>query len=152
MRATSSHLLRLGPLAVLLTLACSSGTPAGPALHLPVAEASASCGPTDGPAVELLLSAAAGEPPVPPLVRVVVFQSRTALAGRRWLLTPEAGAASLQRTPDATPEMATSGRLTITRVAGDGTLSGQVWLRFADGTRVLQSFTAPWRERSVLCG
>lgn len=142
----------IAPYLVLLTLACTSGTPAGPALHLPVAEAAASCGPTDGAAVEILLSAAAGESPMPPLVRVVVYQPRAALAGRQWDLTPGEGVATLERSPKATLVMATSGRLIVTAVADDGTLSGQVRLRFEDGTRVLQSFRAPWRERSVFCG
>jgi hypothetical protein len=147
-------LLLPGLATLLLAAACRSNGPSGPALHLPVAEATSSCAPADGPAVALLLATATdlAAAPVPPLVHVIVFRSRSALAGHSLELTPDVGAASLQRGPDAPLQQATTARLTVDAVAADGTVTGVVQLRFPDGSRVSQRFRAPWRERPALCG
>lgn len=142
----------LAALCTVVAAGCRSNAPSGPTLDLPVTEASASCGPTDGPAVQLRFATTSGDAHVPPVAWVTVFRPRSELARRSFALGGGQGGAALQLSDGGELVTAVEGLLVVRRVAANGTIDGQVWVRFTDGTRIAQGFSAPWRERDPRCG
>ena len=137
-------------LAVLVAAGCSKST--GPTLSLGLAEATPSCAPNDGPAVAIRFAPSPTDTSALPVVQVSVFRSRAELAAKRWTLPSEQAQAWIQRTSAPEFDPATEGLIRIDAVEADGTISGSIDLRFADGTRFDRNFRAPWRERAMLCG
>ena len=145
----------LRPLLILaISAACSSNGIPGPATELH-AVAARTCGPADGPAVEIYLSRApieSLEPPAP-YHRVAVWQPLDHLAGRSWSLAPDDGEGGAWSHPTATElEIATGGTATVTAVRPDSTVEGSVDVTFPSGTRLRGTFRAPWHPRQMLCG
>jgi hypothetical protein len=148
---------------VLLTLALSlvgacdddSGpVPASPEAY-PFAYASTACGPTDGPATRLYLSAEASDslPVTSPRIEIVIYRRAADLQGEEisWSGYSDEGWAG--RCPgDVACEEATSAALDFRRNAADTVLTGDVRVRFPDGTTVSGGFEATWRRRNYICG
>lgn len=146
MRLASSLALTF---ALLAAAGCGKST--DPSRTFTDAEATPSCGPTDGPAVTIRFVSSAGDMTTPPLVQATVYRPRSELAGKQWALPSEEAHAWLQRTTHLEYDPATEGRIAIEAVEADGTIVGTITARFADGTRFLRTFRAAWQGRAALC-
>src|SRR5215213_6576379 len=85
-----------------LSVACASDGASGPIPGLPYATALQSCGPADGPAVELLLvptSPAWPVEPQTPFVRIMLTHGLSELAGKTFALGEAHGVASYVSAP-----------------------------------------------------
>ena len=147
MRFASSLALALG---LSVVTACGKSSTA-PSLGLTVAEATATCAPTDGPAVAIRFTSSAGESPTPPIVQAAVYRPRAELAGKQWTLPSDQAHVWLQRTPSLEFDPATEGRITIDAVEADGAIRGSITARFPDGTRFERRFRATWTESAPVC-
>lgn len=152
--------MRIRPLAsaviiAIAPLACTSSSIPGPPVGLNHAVAMPACGPADGPAVEIYLTPTPFEAsdPALPYVRIYIWQSLTNLTERTWIVGGDqpGGSAWYHSSPNDII-VATSGSVTVNRVAPDKTIEGSADLRFAGGRRVRGGFRAAWRERTMLCG
>ena len=146
MRLAPSLALTLG---LLLAAGCDNST--GPSPKPTDAEATAACGPTDGPAVAIRFASAAGDFTTPPIVQAAVYRPRSELAGKQWVLPSDQAHVWIQRTTHLEYDPATEGRIAIEVIEADGTIVGTINARFPDGTLFLRSFRAAWRELAVLC-
>ncbi|HEX5817471.1 MAG TPA: hypothetical protein VFY20_01235 [Gemmatimonadales bacterium] len=151
--------MRPALLALALTLvACDDDNtgpvPAAPEDY-PFAYATNSCGPTDGPATRLYLSAEVSDslPLVAPRVEVLVYRSAADLQGEEfsWSGYSEEGWAG-RCAGDAPCEEASSVAVEFRRNAADTVLTGEVRVRFPDGSTVSGGFDATWRRTTYLCG
>jgi hypothetical protein len=113
------------------------------------------CGPADGPAVEIYLTPMPLETsePTAPYVRIYIWQSLANLSERAWAVGGDepVGAASHHSSSNDLV-VATSGIVTVTRVAADNTIEGSADLTFPGTRRVRGGFRAAWRPRVMLCG
>lgn len=142
-----------GAIAVMLVAASLTACPQDritePISNLPVATASPSCGPADGPAVEITL-AASDNPAGTPRANVAIYTSLSTLKGR-WTLAPDVGVASYM-TAAGTGELARSGTVVIETVDAANTVTGTVQLVFPDAGMIRGRFRATWIARTVRCG
>ena len=146
-------------LALALTLvACDDDNtgpvPAAPEGY-PYAYATNACGPTDGPATRLYLSAEVSDslPTTAPRVEVLVYRSAADLQGEEfgWSGYSEEGWAG--RCPgEGACEEASRVSVQFRRNAADTVLAGAVRVRFPDGSTVSGGFDATWRRTTYLCG
>jgi hypothetical protein len=132
-----------------LVVACSRSRITEPLAALPFATATPSCGPADGPAVEITL-AATGEPAVTPHLRLVIYEGLTRLRGR-WTLGSDVGFASYVPSSGA-PEGATRGTVEIEQVDAANTVTGTVDVVFERAGTFKGRFRATWVARVVMCG
>jgi hypothetical protein len=142
-----------GTIAVMLVTtsltACPQDRITEPIANLPVATASPSCGPADGPAVEITL-AASDNPAGTPRANVAIYTSLSTLKGR-WTLGPDVGVASYM-TATGTGELARSGTVVIETIDAANTVTGTVQLVFPDAGMIRGRFRATWIARTVRCG
>lgn len=149
-----SRLFTLSAL-VCLVPACGSDPVAARVEDLVHAVATRQCGPADGPAVSIYLAAAPVQSlePSPPYVRLDIWRPVERLTDRPWSLgaTGEDGGAVFY--PGAAGyEVATGGRVRVTGVAADNTLTGSAEVDFPTIGRVQQDFAATWIATTMLCG
>jgi hypothetical protein len=139
--------------AITIIAGCRSDTVFG-IEPLPFAQAVNSCGPTDAPTVEVFLSPRPIDvTPVTPYLRVVFPVSIRELGATRFPVDGKFDAAYALKVEGSTSIVAAvSGELTVNAVRADSTVDGAIDVRFADGTRVRQSFLATWRGQRILCG
>ncbi|MFN8571336.1 MAG: hypothetical protein U0132_04715 [Gemmatimonadaceae bacterium] len=124
----------------------------GPIGLLPYASATQSCGPADGPAVAILLSANAdvtSANPSYPLVRVTIWRSLSDARGKTVQLGGNDGFAAYARSGE---DVVGASRGSITLDAGTNAVTGTVDLAFPNRDPVRGRFTAVWLERTILCG
>jgi hypothetical protein len=116
--------------------------------------AQTSCGPSDGPAVEIQLALApATEPSARPYLQVMIYRSRADAAGRSWRMNPSFDTAAGSYCPETGDcEPATSGTIRLDPTTSVGTVTGTVEARFPTKGIVRGRFQAEWRERTMLCG
>lgn len=146
-------------LALVLTLvACDDDNtgpvPAAPEGY-PFAYASSACGPTDGPATRLYLSAEAFDslPTTAPRIEVLVYRSAAELQGEDFSWSGYSAEGWAGRcSGDGACEEASSVAVEFRRNAADTVLTGEVRVRFPDGVTVGGGFEAAWRPRTELCG
>lgn len=136
-------------------LACTpSGIP-GPPSGLTHAAARPSCGPADGPAIEIYLTPTpleSSEPPTP-YVRVYIWQSLEQLADRPWVVGGDSpSAAAWHHSTARDYVVATSGVVRVNAVRADKAIEGSADLRFGSDRRVRGGFRAVWLPRAMLCG
>jgi len=136
------------------TVACDSDSVFRPIRHFEYSVATFQCGPSDGPATEIYLShdAVGSTEPTAPFVRIYVPVAVEQLSGDVWQLSassPE-GAAWFH-SPNAVPEVATSGYMIVAAVGSDRTVQGSVYLEFPNAGRVSGAFAAPWIPSSIIC-
>ena len=121
----------------------------------PFAYATRGCGPTDGPATRLFLSAEASDslPTTSPRIEVLVYRSAADLQGEsfRWSGYSDEGWAGRCDEQGAC-EQASSTMVEFRQNAADTVLTGEVRVRFPDGSTVSGGFDATWRRTMYLCG
>jgi hypothetical protein len=135
--------------------ACASDGIFGSAGGLSYAAATRTCGPADGPGTAIYLSPAPVDslPPPAPYVLVDIWQPLDRLTDRTWVLggsDADGGAAYYSSAGEY--EVAEGGRVRVSSVASDGTLTGSTLLDFPRSGRLRSDFHAVWIPRAVLCG
>ncbi|MBC7894912.1 MAG: hypothetical protein H7066_05845 [Cytophagaceae bacterium] len=139
---------------VSMVAACASDGPSGPIAGLPFAAALPSCGPADGPAVEILLvstaSAGTTEPPAP-FVRIMITHALSEIAGRTFRLGDVNGVASYIAAPGEI-EVSSGGEVRITTADTARGVAGTVDITFPTRGKVAGRFSASWTPRTMLCG
>jgi hypothetical protein len=151
----AGHTTRVSMVIVAAVLAACTSDVIVDLNEIPFAQAIASCGPADGPTVEVFLSATAFDnPPAAPYLRLVFPASLSQLKAQRFPVDGKYDAAYALKVEGGSNAIATatSGALTVNAVRADSTIDGAIDVRFTDGTRVRQSFLAAWRGRRILCG
>lgn len=120
----------------------------------PTAFARRSCGPTDAPSIAIDLSTVAQQEPIaPPLIRMIVYQSREVAAGRTWTVDqPFTNGAATYCETELTCENAPRASVRLDPTTSAGIVSGEVELRFPQRGVVRGPFRAVWNDRSILCG
>lgn len=145
---------RIAALAV-LSLACSSDM-TRPAPVPAYAVATPSCGPVDGPAVEIILSNApiTSLDPAAPFVRVIIFDGVDHLDGNAWTISTsgEPGAGAWHHTSATSFEIAPSGTVRVDSVSGTKTISGSLSVTFTGAGRISGEFQASWVDGAPMCG
>jgi hypothetical protein len=137
------------------SLACAGDGIFAPPIGFTHAVAGPDCGPAGRPALAIYLTRDPAIPPMPltpPLVRIYLAQSVTAISGRTWTLagTASDGNAWFQSAPSNSPglvqppELATGGYMIVTSVGSDNTIEGTVDLTFPSGEHIRGGFRAPW--------
>lgn len=115
------------------------------------------CAPWDGAAVSIYLTNAVydtkGQEVTPPFLHLAVWrdaqrQSETTIT---WPSEESVGAASICSSGTEC-EAIPSGRVSVSGLANDSTMSGAYELRLADSTTMRGRFRARWIERRMLCG
>lgn len=136
-------------------LACDTDGVLAPPLGLSHAVASATCGPTDGPGVAVLLAPSALESasPTQPNVRLNVWRPATDLVGT-WSLAPSSvqGSAARIGSAGSVIDGAAHGSITVLSVREDGTVVGNVDLVLRSGEQVRGGFRARWIPTTPMCG
>ena len=138
----------------LAVVACDASSIPGPPADLEFAAVTSSCGPADGPAVEIFLvpEAMSALPPQTPYVRVMVWRSLAELDGQRWELTgSDAEGGAWHHPTENEFELATYGVLIVNRVTADQTVEGEVNLVFPSGRHVWGGFKAIWFSANRGC-
>jgi hypothetical protein len=124
----------------------------------PSAIAQRTCGPTDGPAVSILLARDSVTPVREPrlAINLTLWHGVTTLPGRRFALAQDSndGFASLTSVPVGLSSLwvPLTGRVDIRRVTSDTTIVGFVDVTFPDGARFARTFTARWQSAPTFCG
>jgi hypothetical protein len=137
------------------SLACSASAIPGPPAGLTHAAIRPSCGPADGPAVQILLASApvgTGETSTP-YVAIYIWRSVDELREAVLVIggdQPTAGA--WYYASPGQPVVAKGGIVRVASVSADKTVEGSVDLTFEDGRRVRGGFRAGWIPALVLCG
>lgn len=151
----TSTIARALPLLLGALLACDADGVLAPPPGLAHAVASATCGPTDGQAVAVLLalSALASASPTRPHIRLNVWRSVADLVGT-WSLASSSAQGSAARIGPAggVVDMVTHGSITVLSVLADGTVIGHVDVVFGLGDRVRGGFRARWMPAMPMCG
>ncbi|MFN0180058.1 MAG: hypothetical protein ACKVZ0_14755 [Gemmatimonadales bacterium] len=113
-----------------------------------------SCGPADGPAVEIQLALApATELSARPSLQVMIYRARADAAGRSWQINTSFDSAAGSFCPATGDcESATSGTVRLDPTTSVNAVSGTVEARFPIKGIVRGRFQAEWRERNILCG
>ena len=117
-------------------------TPGEPIAPATSARATLSCGPTDGPAVRILVAGAfvpVGRP-VPPYVSVVIARPPGELAGRTWQFGDEGVTSAAHQPATGALEFSTRGVVVVRRVTSDTTIDGTLDVTFPSGVHVRQPF------------
>jgi hypothetical protein len=142
-------------LALLLGAACANDDPTAGVVGYPIAYATNACGPADGPATRLYLTADSveGLPTGVPRIEIGIYQDVSELPGRSFSLDGSTAEGWAGRCPaEGACETAASAVVTFGRAAADTLLSGTVQLRFTDGSTVSGGFEAAWRRTQQFCG
>ena len=144
-------------IAAVLAGCTASSSPSG--TGFPEAFATRQCGPADGAIVAIYLTPSPQPPeapdgqPVPPFLRLTILHDIGQIAGRTFTWNApgqvEAGADRCETAGPCTS--ASSGVIRIGAVDENRRTTGSYDLRLG-GARLQGSFTAPWRERLILCG
>lgn len=140
---------------VVAAIACTTGGIADVPTGLPHAAARPSCGPADGPAVEILLASEPLGPSAPtsPYVRIYIWQSRDQLTQRLWRMSgDDPGGSASYHTSASDFSTATDGVVRVSAVDADETVRGWVDLRFENGRQIRGGFRAVWIPAAPLCG
>jgi len=151
------HTLTRLPFASLILVGCVAGGDAmRPPVDFPFATVSRDCGPADGPAVAIYLTPTAVDKPdpSPPFVRIAIWDSPEAVAGRTWTWPRAASKATALRC-DVTGSScvsSTSGSVTLGTFGPDSALTAIVDVRFSDGARIQGGVRATWYSRRIACG
>jgi hypothetical protein len=150
----SERLRRIaGVLGAITLLACSGDAAAVPVPGYPFAYATTDCGPADGPAVTVYLTARALDslPPAGGHLALTVWVGRDEALGRTFRSSdqPVRGFAA-ECGPEARCDPAAAWRVTLRGLARD-TLDGSVDLQLG-GRAVTGSFRARWMPMRMFCG
>jgi hypothetical protein len=150
------RLALLGTLTLTLTLALAAcGLVTGPESDLRFSSAVNTCGPTDGPAVLIRLSAREieGAGVSEPYLSLNIWSPVGSLSGRTFRLAQNSsdGFAAFYADDDRRTGLA-SGTVRVTDVGADSSIIGRVDVTLKDGTRVARVFIAPWRRTTGFCG
>jgi len=139
-------------LAAAAALACSSDTISGPPDGLPHAAALPGCGPTDGPAVTIILGADPIEStqPTRPFLSIKILEPLDRIDDHRWVIGE--GATAMYFLDDSTGVLAAFGSVRITSVRSDSTVVGSAELWFPQHGRIEGGFTAAWMDVPAMCG
>ena len=144
-----------GSIVTVFLVGCSQEGSLGPPDGFSHAAITRSCGPTDGAAVTIYLSATPVESlELPaPYVRLAIFRPLDALVGRSWSLAgDDSEGAGWFHPTTTTYELVSTGTVRVTSVADDSTVEGTVDVRFPGTGRIRGGFTAPWIHSTALCG
>ena len=142
------------PIAMLLLVSCVFDSISGPPRGFPHAAATNDCGPTDGEAVSIFLTAAPMQSlnPSAPYLRATVLQSVNAVSGRSWSVGWGSAEGYATFYSAATVfQFATSGTVTVTSVSANS-VEGTADVSFPNADRIRGSFKATWIPNSGLCG
>ena len=134
--------------------ACDASRIPGPPADLEFAAVTNTCGPADGPAVEIYLvpESMSALPAPTPYVRVMVWRSLEELDGQRWELTGPDSEGGAWHHPTANEfEIATYGVLVVNSISADSTVEGEVNLLFPSGRHVWGGFRAVWFSTNRGC-
>lgn len=137
-----------------LAAACTTEHPSGPIPGLPFASALPSCGPADGPAVEILLvptSPAWPVEPQTPFVRIMITHALAELPGKTFALGEANGVASYVSAPGEI-EVSSGGQVRVSAADTARGVVGTVDITFPTRGKVAGRFSAPWTARQMLCG
>jgi len=144
-------------IAAVLAGCTASSSPSG--TGFPEAFATRQCGPADGAIVAIYLTPSPQPPegpdgqPVPPFLRLTILHDISQIAERAFTWNgsgpAEAGADQCETAGPCTN--ASSGVILIQAVDENRRTTGSYDLRLGSA-RLQGSFTAPWRERLILCG
>jgi hypothetical protein len=142
-------------IAALAGMACSSDSVGPLGNGLTYATASFTCGPADGPATAIYLSATPiglGEPSAP-FVRMYVSVGVDELAGHVWGVQDKARSVGAWLQPILGGESipASAGTLVVSSVGADRSVEGLVDFDFPDGSHVHSSFHAAWVQSNIIC-
>jgi hypothetical protein len=141
----------------LLLFACddnSGPVPMAPEGY-PFAYATKGCGPTDGPGTRLFLTAEASDslPTTSPRIEVLIYRSAADVQGEEFSWSGHSDEGWAGRCPgEGACEQASSTRVEFRENAADTVLTGEVRVRFADGSTVSGGFDATWRRTTYVCG
>jgi len=139
----------------LLVVALACGDLSGPPADLRHAAANFTCGPADGAATAITLARDPISPtgPTSPYVGIMIDEwPPTDLAGRTWVVGSDFVGVWYVPGGLGVAEMASFGRVVVSRVDSDSTIHGEVSLTFRS-RQVVGTFTAPWILRNgMLCG
>ena len=140
-------------LIVAAALACHSDG-VGPVSGFNYATARFQCGPADGPATEIFVSASPldSQGALVPFVRIYVAVGVDELNGHVWSVSGSSPAAAWFHpviTGGQVP--ATEGTLTVTSVSADKSIDGSIDLSFPDAGRIRGEFHAVWVPSGAVC-
>lgn len=141
--------------AALLLAACSDASLPEPPEGYAFAYATPACGPADGPAVRVFLTAQVADSLPPPGARLelAVWRSAAELSGAELAWSGASNLGWAGRCDDVGQcEPATDVRVKFRGFAADSTLTGTIDFSFADGPPAAGGFTAVWRPATPLCG
>lgn len=118
--------------------------------------AMSSCGPADGPAVEIFLTPAetTDVPTEPPYLRLYLTKSPAELEGRTWTwpaLDQTVSASECTASAGDCPA-SPSGAIALGEFAADSSIFVAVDMQRDDGRRVQGQATARWLNRLIICG
>lgn len=157
MRASwSSWRVVLLPAMLLVPTGCDDPQSPRPLTEYPFAVATRTCGPADGPALAIFLSA--GEvtdvPAAPPYFQFYLTRSPAELEGRTWSWpsTDESINAWECTVAGAACAHSPAGVIALGRFGPDSALTLTADLRLKSGERVRVRTTARWVSGSPLCG
>jgi hypothetical protein len=142
-------------MAAVIAMGCNSDGISAPLRGLKYSAATATCGPTDGPAVAvyLAMNPIGSIDPTAPFVRVYVPVTLAELEERRvWPVSGRTMATAQFRANESTYEYAATGLLTVTSVDSDSAVSGVVDLLFPKAGYIKTAFRATWIPMRGLCG
>ena len=142
---------RVAMLCGLGVLGC--GGSAGPFPGYASVQAGSDCGPAGGAAVSLVFRPAPDSlDAMGPHLRVRIWQSPAETAGREFASTDRSPVGSAYECGDqAACSDLTTWRVRFDAMAPDSTLSGELEVTAADGTRRAGSFRARWQQRTLFC-
>lgn len=136
------------------SVACASDGASGPIPGLPYAAALPTCGPADGPAVEILLVSTApsgAAEPQAPFVRIMIAHGLSELPGKTFALGESNGVASYISAPGQI-EVSSGGKVRVGTADTARGVSGTVDINFPTHGKVAGRFTAAWTARTTRCG
>jgi hypothetical protein len=140
-------------IAVLATACGSQEVPAPPS-EFAHAAATRDCGPADGPAVSIYLSAQPVEEldPPPPFIRLYIWHGLGDLAGRTWSLAGDDAQGSAQFCAvGGDCELASDGSVRVAAVDADSTVEASATLRFPTAGEISGGIVARWISRTIFC-
>jgi hypothetical protein len=140
-------------LMVATALACHSDG-IGPVAAFNYATAHPQCGPADGPATEIFVSASPldSQGALVPFVRIYVAVGVEELNGHIWSVSGSSPAAAWFHPVITGGQVAaTGGTLTVTSVGADKSIDGSIDLSFPDAGRIRGEFHAVWIPGGAVC-
>ncbi len=117
--------------------------------------ASADCAPWDGLAASVFMTDAPEDSVAAyPLLRISVYHPLGSVGGKRWSIGESGpdGAAGVLCAPGTNCTSATGGWVEFQPATEAGPLRGRYLLTMPDGRPLTGSFSAPVRQRTMMCG